>query len=123
MAMKYYSDLTKKIYDDEKSLKRDEKEVEEKQALAEKEKAEAVLARKVAANEIQEATNKVNEAYKALQEAQTDLYNKKKAFLDKYGSYHYTTTNPEDPAFKYASTFIEQTLKEMDELFKPFRLF
>lgn len=121
MAKKFYSDITKKIYDDEFELEKDEKEVVEKQVLAKKEKEELVLARKKAANEIQEATNKVNEAYKALQEAQNNLYDKKKAFLDKYGSYHYSTTDPEDPAFKYANNFIAQTIREMDEIFKPFR--
>ena len=123
MAKKYYSDVTKKIYDDELELEKDEKAAEEKKALALKEKEELALARKEAAKEIETATTKVNDAYKALKEAQNELYEKKKAFIDKYGSYHYSTTNPEDPAFKYSNNFIAQTIKEMDEIFKPFRLF
>ena len=33
MAKKYYSDITKKIYDDEATLEKDEKEVEEKKVI------------------------------------------------------------------------------------------
>ena len=106
MAMKYYSDLTKKIYDDEKSLKKDEQEVEEKQLKVKKEKEALALARKEAAKEIELATVKVNDAYKALKEAQNELYDKKREFINKYGSFHHTTTNPEDPAFVYADNFI-----------------
>lgn len=123
MAKKYYSDITKKIYDDEIALEKDEREVEEKKALALKEKEELALARKEAAKEIEAATVKVNDAYKALKEAQNELYEKKKDFIDKYGSFHYTTTNPEDPSFIYVNNFIKQIGKEMDEIFKPFRLF
>lgn len=127
MAKKFYSDITKKIYDDEATLEAEEKKIEEKEALVAKEKEQYALERKTAANEIKEATEEVNKAYKVLQEAQTNLYNKKKDFLDKYGSYHYTTKDPEDPAFKYANTLISQTMRDFDmmfeNLFRPFRRF
>lgn len=123
MAKKYYSDITKKIYDDEITLEKEEKEVEEKLALARKEKEELALARKEAAKEIEEATKKVNDAYKALQDAQKELTTKKQEFISKYGAYHYTTTNPEDPAFKYTADIIKSMDEYFDNFFKPFRMF
>lgn len=123
MAKKYYSDITKKIYDDELTLEKEEKELEEKKALALKEKEELAIARKADAKEIEEATKKVNDAYKALQDAQNELYKKKKAFLDKYGSYHYTTTDPSDPAFTHAINMIKSMDDYFDTFFKPFRMF
>ncbi len=121
MAKKFYSDVTKKIYDTEADLEKDEKEIEAKNALIKKEKEELALARKEAAEEIKVATTKVNDAYKALQEAQNELADKKKKFIDKYGSYHYTTTDPSDPAFNYVQNIVKSMDEYVDSFFKPFR--
>ena len=123
MAKKYYSDITKKIYDDEETLEKDEKALEDKKALALKEKEQLSLARKEDAKAIEAATKKVNDAYKTLNEAQDDLYAKKKAFLDKYGSYHYTTTDPTDPAFVNAMNIIKSMNDYFDSFFKPCKMF
>lgn len=123
MARKFYSDITKKIYDDEELLINDEKALEEEKALKLKEKEELALARKNDAKEIEEATKKVNDAYKALQTAQDELYKKKKAFLDKYGSFHYTTTDPSDPAFINTMNIIKSMDDYFESFFKPFRMF
>ena len=121
MAKKFYSDITKKIYDTEEDLEKDEKATEEKTALIKKEKEELALARKASADEIKNAAMKVNEAYKVLQDAQKNLVDKKRAFIDKYGSYHYTTTDPNDPAFDYVRNTIKSINEYFDSIFNPFR--
>lgn len=83
--MKFYSDITKKLYENEKELLKDEqkltKEREEKE-LAEKKKSEE---RAVRAKEIEDAYNIAKDAYQKY----NDLM---RQFCKDYGSYHTTKT-------------------------------
>lgn len=117
--MKYYSETTKKLYDTPEELKKDEKAVLKEKQEKEKKQQELQLARKQDAKVVEAATEKVRTAYKDLQKAQEELRTVKKQFLDKYGVYHYTTTDPNDPAFD----FIREAIKDMNtfmEKFNPF---
>lgn len=76
MAVKFYSDVTKKFYDDVSAAERAEKELEVK-------KNEAAEARKKLAKE-------VDEKMKAYHKARDEYYKVLEAFCNKYGSYHMT---------------------------------
>lgn len=80
--MKYYSEKTKKYYDDEKSCVSAEKEYD---------KAHAVELRKT--EERKEAAKKVEDAYKKAVEAREEYNKILNEFLDEYGSYHMTVTD------------------------------
>lgn len=80
--MKYYSEKTKKYYDDEKSCVSAEKEYD---------KAHAVELRK--AEERKEAAKKVEDAYKKAAEACKEYNKILNEFVDEYGSYHMTVTD------------------------------
>lgn len=98
--MKYYSEKLKKFYDtpeacEDAEFKAKEQEnrdkiLAERKAAEEKEKKEKAAAeRKQMAGEIEEARQTMIAAQKAYQE-------KIKAFVDKYHSYHFSTTNVDE---------------------------
>ena len=98
--MKYYGERTNRLYNTEKEcmeaeFKAKEKEnrekIEKERALAlEKEKKENEVAeRKALAAE-------VDAARKALTEAQKAYRDKLTAFVNKYHTYHYSTSNPDE---------------------------
>ena len=87
--MKYYSEVTKKVYDTEEALKEAEVKEEEKLAKVKLEKEE----RATAAKEVEEAFKKANEAYKEARQKMDE-------FVKKYGSFHYSVTSSEVPATK-----------------------
>lgn len=86
--MKYYSDVTKRLYDSEKELV--EAETKQKEAeLAEKRKKEQLAEnRKNRAKEVEQLMKDVLAAQKAYKEA---LY----AFNKDFGPYHFTWTGDE----------------------------
>lgn len=98
--MKYFSDKLNKLFETPEECQKAEldaskKEAEEK-ALAEKRAAELkekkekeALERKAMATEVEEARKNMVAAQKAYQE-------KIKAFVDKYHTYHFSTTKVED---------------------------
>ncbi len=98
--MKYYSEKLNKFYDTADACQRAEFEAKEKENLAkiekeralreEKEKKEARAAeRKAAAEKVEVARKEVEKANKAYKDALSE-------FINKYGSYHYTTSNPDE---------------------------
>ena len=87
--MKYYSDVTKQVYETVDALKEAEVKEEEKLAKVKLEKEE----RAAAAKEVEELFKKANEAYK-------EARHKMDEFCKKYGSFHYTITDSNLPATK-----------------------
>lgn len=98
--MKYYSEKLNKFYDTADACQRAEFEAKEKENLAkiekeralreEKEKKEIRAAeRKAAAEKVEVARKEVEKANKAYKDALSE-------FINKYGSYHYTTSNPDE---------------------------
>ena len=83
MALKYYSDRTNKFYNSAEEANRAEFELK-------KEKKEKALAERKAAAE------KVDAARKAMTEAQKAYREELENFIDKYGTYHYSTSNPDE---------------------------
>lgn len=96
MAMKYYSDKTRKFYDTAEACQQAEvaaKEAENREKiLKEREEAhkkELVEQRKARATEVDNARKAMNEAQKKYKEVL-------EAFIRDYGSFHYTTTSFDD---------------------------
>lgn len=77
--MRYFSELTRKMYDTVEDL-----QVAEAEAMKEKD------ARKEMADKVQEASKKVSEAYDAYKEACKERDKVLTEFCDKYGSYKTT---------------------------------
>lgn len=87
--MKYYSETTKKFYDNANDC------MEEERALARKQEAEkAAQARKD--EERKAAAAKVEAARKALMEAQKNYQKELEEFCKKYKSYHFTINSDEE---------------------------
>lgn len=88
--MKFYSEVTKRLYDSQDELTKDERKV----ATAEAEK-KAVEAKKSA--ERAARAKEVEDAYKAEVEAHAKYIKLRNQFVDDYGSFHmsYTTSTPE----------------------------
>lgn len=80
--MKYYSDVTKKLYDEQAALVEDEAKELKKQSEAE----ELAKQRKARAKEIEDA-------FKAVVDAQAHYTELKNKFIEDYGSYHMSLSN------------------------------
>lgn len=87
--MKYYSDVTKKFYDNANDCLTAERELIAKQEKEEYEKKRQAAERKAAAD-------KVEAARKAMNEAQSNYKKEMEAFCKKYGTYHYSSKNVND---------------------------
>ena len=85
--MRFYSDVTKQVYDTEELLKEAEEKEEQKLAKVKLEKEERAAEAKV----VEEAFKNANEAYKEAQKKMNE-------FVQKYGSFHYSVTNSNLPA-------------------------
>ena len=85
MAVKIYSDVTKKFYDDEAAALKAEEEV--------KTRAEEKTARrKQMANTVEVKRTEYEQARKACKQARDEYYEVLDNFCKEYGSYHYTIT-------------------------------
>ena len=100
MAIKVYSDRTNKFYNSVEEANRAEFELKEKEnlekikkereaELAKVEKEKKLAERKAAAEEVTKARKAMIEAQKVYRKALED-------FCGKYGTYHYSTDNPDD---------------------------
>lgn len=87
--MKYYSEETKKFYDNANDCLAAERELVEKQKKEKMAKEERAAARKIAAD-------KVEAARKVMNEAQSNYKKELEAFCKEYGSYHYSTSSIDD---------------------------
>ena len=79
--MKYYSEVTKKFYDNEKACREEEDKVT-------REESQKTAARKAAADKVNAAFEAYQKAAKAYRAALSD-------FCSKYGTFHKTYTNNE----------------------------
>lgn len=88
--MKFYSEVTKRLYDSQDELTKDERKVAT--AEAEKKAAESKKSAERAAR-----AKEVEDAYKAEVEAHAKYIKLRNQFVDDYGSFHmsYTTSTPE----------------------------
>lgn len=88
--MKFYSEVTKRLYDSQDELTKDERKVAT--AEAKKKAAEAKKSAERAAR-----AKEVEDAYKAEVEAHAKYIKLRNQFVDDYGSFHmsYTTSTPE----------------------------
>lgn len=87
--MRYYSDVTKQIYESEKELNQAEFKVAQAKENARKAKEKESAERKKAAVEVQEAYAKAKAANVHASKVLAD-------FCDKYGSYHFSIDGSED---------------------------
>ena len=85
MAVKIYSDVTKKFYDDEAAALKAEEEVK---ARAE----EKTARRKQMADIVDAKRTEYEQARKACKQAHDEYYEVLGNFCKEYGSYHYTIT-------------------------------
>lgn len=92
--MKYFSEVTNKVYDTEDELKKAELEVSEEQKKKE-----------VAKKERAAAAKDVEDAYKAVAEASRNAEKTLQKFCDKYGTFHKTFTGADaDPFLDFFNT-------------------
>ena len=109
MAIKIFSDKTQKFYNTVEEANRAEFELKEKEnrekiqkerelALAKEKKEKELAERKALAEEVDVARKAMVESQKAYQE-------KLKEFIDKYHSYHFTSTNPADIPVLFSDFF------------------
>jgi len=87
--MKYYSTVLNKLFDSEKECNKAEKEAEVKQQAAKKAAEEAKLNREADAKKVEAAYDEMVKAEKNYQQVLSD-------FCKKYGSYHFTISQPTD---------------------------
>ena len=86
MAVKIYSDVTKKFYDDEAAALKAEdevKRVQDERITHRKEMAELVNTKRLACDNARKAYEKAREEY----------HNTLDKFCKEYGAYHYTVTD------------------------------
>lgn len=105
--MKYYSDVTKRLYDTAEELNKAETAVvkaeqERKAALAKKQAEQAKLKEQRAAR-----AQEVTEAIRVRDEAQKKVNELVNKFVKDYGSYHYT----------WSSDFIDDVFKTVVKFF------
>ena len=98
--MKYYSEKLGKVFDTEKACLEAEFHAKEQENLEKiRKERETALAKEKKEKEVaerKEMANAVEEARKAMVDAQKAYQKKIKEFVDKYHSYHFTTTNTEE---------------------------
>lgn len=100
MAIKFYSETTGKYYNSLEEANNAELEATkaeaEKKALAERKAAEAKAQKEKDAAERKAMAAEVEEARKAMVAAQKAYRDKIDAFVKKYHSYHFSTTNADE---------------------------
>ena len=100
MAIRVYSDKTQKFYNTVEEANRAEFELKEKENLEKiKKEREVALAKEQKEKEMAErkaAAEKVETARKAYLTAQKAYHDELSAFINKYKTYHYSTSNPDE---------------------------
>ena len=86
MAVKIYSDVTKKFYDDEAAALKAEEEVKRAQD-------EKVAHRKQMADMVDTKRTACDKARKAYEKAREEYHNALDKFCKEYGAYHFTMTD------------------------------
>lgn len=86
--MKFYSEITQRLYDSEADLKKAEKEKQEAELAAKRKKEELAQNRKARAKEVEDAMKEAIEAQKKYK----TLLNE---FCKEYGAFHYSWNGDE----------------------------
>jgi membrane protein involved in colicin uptake len=98
--MKIYSEQLNKFYDTVEACQKDEAayaaKVAEEKAKKEQEAALAKQKKEQALAERKAAAGKVEAARKAFLESQRALYKELENFVNTYGTYHFSTDNPDE---------------------------
>lgn len=98
--MKYYSEKLNRVYNTEKECMEAEFKAKEAENLEKiKKEREVALAKEKKEKELAERkalAAEVDAARKAFTEAQKAYHDKLAAFVDKYHTYHYSTSNPDE---------------------------
>ena len=98
--MKYYGERTNKLYDTAEACEKAEFEAKEKENLAKIQKeralAEAKAKKEKDAAERKAMAEEVEVARKAMVDAQKAYREKLDAFINKYHTYHFSTSNPDE---------------------------
>ena len=98
--VKIYSDKTNKFYSSVEEANKAELELKEKEAqekaLAERKAAELKEKKEKEASERKAMAAEVEEARKTMVAAQKAYHQKLEAFVDKYKSYHFTSTSADE---------------------------
>lgn len=123
--MKYYSELTKKVYDTEDELNTAEESYKKAKELAQKEKEEKVALRKEEANKVLDAYKESLAVRKECNEKITEADNKyfelRNEFIKKYGSWHMSYSNTdgnEEVSVADTLSFLGDFFNDLDYLFK-----
>jgi hypothetical protein len=93
--MKYFSEKTKKFYDDEERCKAAEADFDAEQARIAEEKKKLAEERKDRAAEIEAAYKEWQDLEKAAYEGKKRFLEMRNAFIKDYGSFHMTVRNTE----------------------------
>lgn len=100
MAVKIYSDKTNKFYESIEAANKAEFELKEKENLEKIQKeralAEAKAKKEKDAAERKAMAEEVEVARKAMVDAQKAYREKLDAFINKYHTYHFSTSNPDE---------------------------
>ena len=96
--MKYYSEITKNLYDSQDVLVEAENKIKIERIKKEAAEREAKEARANDAKKVDEAWKNLTEARKAYQEALTE-------FCKKHGAYHKTLTEKDLPDSSFSNIF------------------
>ena len=94
--MRYYSDVTKSVYNTEKELVAAEQQVKVEEAKKARAAEEEKARKDKMAAERKARAAEVEEARKAMTEAQKHYKDVLEAFVKDYHSYHYSTTDTSD---------------------------
>lgn len=98
--MKYYGERTNKLYDTAEACEKAEFEAKEKENLEKIQKeralAEAKAKKEKDAAERKAMAEEVEVARKAMVDAQKAYREKLDAFINKYHTYHFSTSNPDE---------------------------
>lgn len=88
--MKFYSEITKQLYDDEKTLAKAEQEIADKKAAKEKARKEAEVKKASLKADREKRAKEVEDAFKVANTAQDNANKLLNAFVKDYGSFHMT---------------------------------
>lgn len=103
--MKFYSELTNKVYDTEKDCVKAEKEFKEAQAAKLRAEEEKRLAEKKKQEERAADAKKVEALREEMVKAQANYRKAVEAFVEKHGSYHFSTNSSEKIPYLFGSLF------------------
>ena len=91
--MKFYSELTNKVYDTEKACMKAEQEYKQAQAAKMRAEEEKRLAEKKKQEKRAEDAKRVETKREAMTKAQREYREELEKFCKEYGSYHFTTNS------------------------------